>query len=135
MGKDATLDLSREDIVSALGPVGDVVVKEIFATGITPVQLAEARVWVVMDRVLGEVGADRRHPVGEVGRAVAILNNWSMPMCRSRRSSSTRTTASKRTSQLMKAQPTSATSSARAAAASSRSSVARAIPSRCASSR
>lgn len=73
MGKDATLDLSREDIVSALGPVGDVVVKEILATGITPVQLAEARVWVVMDRVLGEVGADRRHPVGEVGRAVAIL--------------------------------------------------------------
>ena len=66
-------ELSRDDVALALGPVDDGVADEIIATGITPVQLAEARVWIVMDRVLREVGGDRRHPVGEVGRAVAIL--------------------------------------------------------------
>lgn len=66
-------DLSRDDVIAALGPIDDEVIEDLIATGITPVQLAEARVWVAMDRVLTEVGADRRHPVGEVGRAVAIL--------------------------------------------------------------
>ena len=79
-------DISRDDIVAALGSVGDDVVDDIIATGVTPVQLAEARVWVVVDRVLGEVGADRRHPVGEVGRVVAILQQLvdaNVPLARS----------------------------------------------------
>lgn len=66
-------ELSRGEVEAALGLIDGDVVDDIIATGATPVQLAEARVWVEMNRVLTELGGDRRYPVGEVGRVVAIL--------------------------------------------------------------
>ena len=67
-------ELSREDVVIALGAVDDEVIDGIIAAGITPIELAEARVWLVVERALREVGAGRRPPADGVGRVVAILD-------------------------------------------------------------
>lgn len=66
-------DLSRQDVVSALGPVHANVVSEIIGLGIDPVEFAEARVWHVQNKALMENGSSPRHPAGPVGEAIAIL--------------------------------------------------------------
>lgn len=65
--------LTREEVRAEVGPVDDITVAEIIATGATREELAEARAWVENDEAPLNEG---RHLAsgGRVGRLVEILS-------------------------------------------------------------
>ncbi len=62
---------SREDVRAVLGPVDDVVVAQIVATGATREELTEAQAWYECDEAL--VNAGRPLPKGRVAKVLNIL--------------------------------------------------------------
>jgi hypothetical protein len=64
--------LTRNDVVTALGPIDDLVVAEILSTHATAEELAEARAWIGNDEPL--INSGRPLPHGRVGRLVQILD-------------------------------------------------------------
>jgi hypothetical protein len=65
------VSLTREQVLSALGPVEDVVIAQIIGTGASPEELAEARAWVANDEPLVNTG--KRLASGRVAQLVEIL--------------------------------------------------------------
>jgi len=48
--------VTRDDVIKAVGPVEDVTIAEIIATGATADELAEAQTWLVNDEPLMNAG-------------------------------------------------------------------------------
>ena len=63
--------LTRSDVVAALGQVDDVTVADIIATGASHPELAEALAWIANDEPL--VNAGRSLASGRTARLVEIL--------------------------------------------------------------
>ena len=63
--------LTRSDVLAALGSVDDVILTEIIATGASRQELAEAVAWIANDEPL--VNAGRSLASGRTGRLVEIL--------------------------------------------------------------
>jgi uncharacterized protein (DUF433 family) len=63
--------LTRNDVTTMLGELGDDVAAEIIATGATPEELAEAHAWLANDEPL--MNAGRPLPSGRVARVVDIV--------------------------------------------------------------
>jgi hypothetical protein len=63
--------LTGAEVRATLGPVDDVVIAEIIATGATADELAEARAWAA-DEAL--INSGRRLPAGRVGQLLRILD-------------------------------------------------------------
>jgi hypothetical protein len=63
--------LTRDDVIRAVGEVGDVTIAEIIGTGATAEELAEAQAWIVNDEPL--MNAGRPLPSGRIGELVEIL--------------------------------------------------------------
>lgn len=66
------MPLSHKQVVAALGPVDDIVVAQVIASGASPQELAEARAWVANDEALFNDG----HALasGRIGQLVEILS-------------------------------------------------------------
>jgi hypothetical protein len=64
-------ELSRDEAVEVLGPVGDVIIAEIIATGISKTELVAAYERVVTDRKSHDPGSPL--PPGPFARVVDIL--------------------------------------------------------------
>jgi hypothetical protein len=64
--------LTREDVIKAVGEVDDVTTAQIIGTGATPEELAEAQAWIENDEAL--INAGRPLPSGRVGELVEILD-------------------------------------------------------------
>ncbi|MGJ3265634.1 MAG: hypothetical protein ACFE0R_20640 [Salinarimonas sp.] len=70
--------LTREEVRAVAGPIDDITVAEIIATGATQEDLAEAQAWVENNEAMLNEG--RRLPSGgRVGRLVDILSPPSDP--------------------------------------------------------
>jgi len=63
--------LTHQDIRKALGNVDETVVTEVFSTGATAQELAQAQAWVANDEALINAGAAL--PTGRLARLVGIL--------------------------------------------------------------
>jgi hypothetical protein len=63
--------VTRDDVTKAVGPVDDVTIAEIIATGATADELAEAQAWIVNDEAL--MNAGKPLPSGRVRELVDIL--------------------------------------------------------------
>ncbi|SHL10225.1 hypothetical protein SAMN05444159_4996 [Bradyrhizobium lablabi] len=63
--------LTRDDVVKAIGDIDDVAIAEIIGTGATAEELAEAQAWLANDEPL--MNAGRPLPNGRVGELVEIL--------------------------------------------------------------
>jgi hypothetical protein len=63
--------LTRNDVTTMLGELGDDVAAEIIATGATPEELAEAHAWLANDEPLMNAGGPL--PSGRVARVVDIV--------------------------------------------------------------
>jgi hypothetical protein len=63
--------LTRDDVITAVGEVDDVTIAEIIGTGATAEELAEAQAWIVNDEAL--MNAGKPLPSGRVGELVEIL--------------------------------------------------------------
>jgi hypothetical protein len=63
--------LTRDDVIKAIGEVNDVAIAEIIGTGATAEELAEAQAWIANDEPL--MNAGRPLPSGRVGELVEIL--------------------------------------------------------------
>jgi hypothetical protein len=63
--------VTRDDVIKAIGPVDDVTIAEIIATGATVDELAEAQAWIVNDEPL--MNAGKPLPSGRVGELIDIL--------------------------------------------------------------
>jgi len=72
-------DISRDDVVAVFGPLDDVAVAEIIATGATREDLAAARAWIVKDRA--GTNTERFLPDGPVGHVIEIVER--IPLARS----------------------------------------------------
>jgi hypothetical protein len=48
--------VTRDDVIKAIGPIEDVTIAEIIATGATADELAEAQTWLVNDEPLMNAG-------------------------------------------------------------------------------
>jgi hypothetical protein len=66
-----TAAVTRQDVIAALGPIDDLLVAEIIATGTTPQELAEARAWLSNDEAL--LNSGRALPAGRVGQLVEVI--------------------------------------------------------------
>jgi hypothetical protein len=66
-------DLSRDDIVWALGPVDEARIIEIMESDVDLLQFAEARVWFVHNKAMAESGIAPRQVEGPVGHVLEIL--------------------------------------------------------------
>jgi len=64
-------ELSRDDVVSVLGPIGDAAIAEIIATGISRDQLVAAKNRVIQDRK--DPGSDNPVEPGPFAQTVDIL--------------------------------------------------------------
>ena len=64
-------NLHREDVLAVLGPIDEILVAEIIATGATQRDLVEAQAWVAADDALMDDG--RPLPEGRAGALVAVL--------------------------------------------------------------
>jgi hypothetical protein len=64
--------LTREDVIKAVGEVDDVTTAQIIGTGATPEELAVAQAWIENDEAL--INAGRPLPSGRVGELVEILD-------------------------------------------------------------
>ena len=63
--------LTRDDVIKAVGEIDDVAIAEIIGTGATSEELAEAHAWLANDEPL--MNAGRPLPSGRVGELVEIL--------------------------------------------------------------
>jgi hypothetical protein len=63
--------LTRDDVIKAVGEVDDVSIAEIIGTGATAEELAEAQAWIVNDEPL--MNAGKPLPSGRVSELVEIL--------------------------------------------------------------
>jgi hypothetical protein len=63
--------LTRNDVITMVGELDDVVVAKIIATGATTDELAEAHAWLANDEPL--MNAGRPLPTGRVARLVDIV--------------------------------------------------------------
>jgi hypothetical protein len=63
--------VTKEDVTDAFGPLDDVIVSEIIATGATVGELAEAQAWLVNDEPL--LNAGRPLATGRVRELIDIL--------------------------------------------------------------
>ena len=63
--------LSRDDVISIVGPMSDIVVAEIIATGITDADLAAAHARVVRDQTQHHPGASLEP--GPIAQVVGLL--------------------------------------------------------------
>jgi hypothetical protein len=63
--------VTRDDVISAVGPVDDVTIAEIIGTGATADELAEAQAWIVNDDPL--LNAGKPLPSGRVRELIDIL--------------------------------------------------------------
>jgi hypothetical protein len=64
-------ELTRHDVIAALGPIDDLVIAEIIGSGITAAELAQARAWIANDEAL--VNAGHALPSGRIGRVIELL--------------------------------------------------------------
>jgi hypothetical protein len=64
--------LTREDVIKAVGEIDDVTTAQIIGTGATVDELAEAQAWLENDEAL--INAGRPLPSGRVGELVEILD-------------------------------------------------------------
>jgi len=64
-------NLTRDDVIKAVGEVDDVTVAEIIGTGATAEELAEAQAWIANEDVLLEPG--KPPPAGRVRELIDIL--------------------------------------------------------------
>ena len=64
--------LTREDVIKAVGEIDDVTTAQIIGTGATAEELAEAQAWLENDEAL--INAGRPLPSGRVGELVEILD-------------------------------------------------------------
>jgi hypothetical protein len=65
------MPLTRDDVVTSLGQVDDIVVTEILSTGATAEELAEAQAWLSNNEPLMSSG--RPMATGRVSRLIEIL--------------------------------------------------------------
>jgi hypothetical protein len=65
--------LTREEIVAALGPVDDIVVSDILASGASAEEFAQARAWMVNDEA--PINAGDPLASGRVAQLMGILEN------------------------------------------------------------
>ncbi len=63
--------VTRDDVTKAVGPVDDVTIAEIIATGATADELAEAQAWIVNEDPL--LNAGKPLPSGRVRELIDIL--------------------------------------------------------------
>jgi hypothetical protein len=63
--------MTREDVIAVLGPVDEVLIAEIVATGATPEELAQAWAWSNSDDAL--IGELRHLPEGKVAELINLL--------------------------------------------------------------
>jgi hypothetical protein len=66
-----TAAVTRQDVIAALGPIDDLLVAEIIATGTTPQELVEARAWLSNDEAL--LNSGRALPGGRIGQLVEVI--------------------------------------------------------------
>ena len=64
--------LTREDVIKAVGEIDDVTTAQIIGTSATAEELAEAQAWLANDEAL--IHAGRPLPSGRVGELVEILD-------------------------------------------------------------
>ena len=64
-------NLTRDDVIKAVGEVDDVTIAEIIGTGATAEELAEAQAWIANEDVLLDVG--KPAPAGHVRELIDIL--------------------------------------------------------------
>ena len=64
-------NLTRDDVIKAVGEVDDVTIAEIIGTGATAEELAEAQAWIANEDVLLDAG--KPPPAGLVRELVDIL--------------------------------------------------------------
>ena len=64
-------ELSRDDVAAITGPIGDVAIAEIIATGVTKEELEAARDRVVKDRKGQDMGLELEP--GHIAKVVRIL--------------------------------------------------------------
>ena len=64
-------NLTRDDVIKAVGEVEDVTIAEIIGTGATAEELAEAQAWIANEDVL--LGAGKPPPAGRVRELIDIL--------------------------------------------------------------
>ncbi len=65
--------VSREDVISILGPVDELTLAEIIHTGATAAELEEARAWTVNDEPL--MNAGRPLANGRIVRLIEIIRD------------------------------------------------------------
>jgi hypothetical protein len=63
--------LTQKDVTTMLGPLDDVTVATIIATGATADELAQAQAWLCNDEAL--INAGKPLPAGRVGELVEIV--------------------------------------------------------------
>ncbi|MFS8110596.1 hypothetical protein QD460_02590 [Rhizobium jaguaris] len=66
------MTITAKDIVSVLGPIDETLMANVFATGATLGELAEAWAWVNNDEAL--IGEGRTLPSGKVAELVELLS-------------------------------------------------------------
>ncbi|MFB9947913.1 hypothetical protein ACFFP0_03585 [Rhizobium puerariae] len=66
------MSMTSEDVIAVLGPVDDVLVADVIATGATAGELAEAWAWINSEEAL--IGEGRRLPTGKVAELVDLLS-------------------------------------------------------------
>jgi hypothetical protein len=71
MRRRATMSMTREEIVSVLGPTDETLVADILSTGASFEELREAWAWLNGDEAL--MGAGRPLPGTRVGRLIEML--------------------------------------------------------------
>jgi len=64
-------NLTRDDVIKAVGEVDDVTIAEIIGTGATAEELAEAQTWIANEDVLLDAG--KPAPAGHVRELIDIL--------------------------------------------------------------
>ena len=64
-------NLTRDDVIKAVGEVDDVTIAEIIGTGATTEELAEARAWIANEDALLDAG--KPPPTGRVRELIDIL--------------------------------------------------------------
>lgn len=63
--------LTREEIVAALGPVDDIVVSDILASGASAAEFAQARAWLINDEA--QINAGDPLASGRTAQVMEIL--------------------------------------------------------------
>jgi hypothetical protein len=65
-------NLTRDDVIKAVGEVDDVTIAEIIGTGATAEELAEAQAWIANEDVLLDAG--KPPPAGRARQLIDILS-------------------------------------------------------------